>query len=97
MFCRILKQNYGHFDEKCVGGNDVFIKKIASCIGLHQLLFIFIGAEFSKLSIKHYKPVEGVGGGTQIDDLNFKLSRPHLGRLCTWDQITLGTNMHLGP
>jgi hypothetical protein len=26
MFCRILKKNYGHFDEKCVGGNDVALK-----------------------------------------------------------------------
>jgi hypothetical protein len=55
-----LKKNYGHFDEKCVGGNDVLIKKIASCIGLHQHFFMFIGAEFSKLSIKRYKPVERV-------------------------------------
>jgi hypothetical protein len=59
MFCRILKQNYGHFDEKCVGGNDVFIKKIASCIGLHQNFLMFIATEFSKLSIKAYKPVGG--------------------------------------
>jgi hypothetical protein len=34
---------------------------------------MFIGTEFSKLSIKRYKPVGGVWLGTQIDNLNFKL------------------------
>jgi hypothetical protein len=34
---------------------------------------MFIGTEFSKLSIKPYKPVGGVWWGTQIVNLNFKL------------------------
>jgi hypothetical protein len=32
MFCRILKKKYGHFDEKGVGGNDVFIKKLQAAL-----------------------------------------------------------------
>jgi hypothetical protein len=32
IFCRILKKYYGHFDEKCVGGNDVFIKKLQAAL-----------------------------------------------------------------
>ena len=34
---------------------------------------MLIGAEFSKLSIKRYKPVGGLWWVTQIDNLNFKL------------------------
>jgi hypothetical protein len=33
---------------------------------------MFIGTEFSRLSIKNYKPVGVVWWGTQIDNLNFK-------------------------
>ena len=32
MFCRILKKKYGHFDEKCVGGNDVLIEKLQAAL-----------------------------------------------------------------
>jgi hypothetical protein len=35
---------------------------------------MFIGTEFSKLSIKPYMPVGGVWWGTQIDNINFKFT-----------------------
>jgi hypothetical protein len=62
MFCRILKKNYGHFDKKCVGGNDVFIKKIASCIGLHQNFFMFIGTEFLSFRLSLISQLVGFSG-----------------------------------
>ena len=68
-----FEKNNGHFDEKCVGGNDVLIKKLQAALVCTKKNFMFIATEFSKLSIKRYKPVGGVWWGTQIDNLNFKL------------------------
>jgi hypothetical protein len=68
-----FERKYGQFDEKCVDGNDVFITKLQAALVCTKFCFMFIGTEFSKLSIEPYKPVGGVWWGTQIDNLNFKL------------------------
>jgi hypothetical protein len=50
-----------------------FFLKLQAALVCTKNFFMFIATEFSKLSIKRYKPVGGVWWGTQIDNLNFKL------------------------
>ena len=75
MFCRILKKNYGDFVEKCVGGNDVFIKKLQAVLVCTKISLYLSVRNFRsfRLSVITYKPVGVVWWGTQINNLNFKL------------------------
>jgi hypothetical protein len=62
MFCRILKTNYGHFDEKCLGGNDVSIKKLQAALVCTKNIVCLSVQNFPSFRLSLISQLVGFGG-----------------------------------
>ena len=62
MFCRILKKNYGNFDDKCVGGNDVFIKKLQAALVCTKIFLCLSVQNFPSFRLSLISQLVGFGG-----------------------------------